>query len=386
MGTPAELLETLLGKSDQTYQSPGPKQRRIVLYGAGNLGRSVLRRLRAAAVEPVAFADDTISKQGKTLDGLQVFPPEEVGHRFGSNITFAVTILNPALRFLDARENLQQRTGHEAISLFDLGRMFPRALLPYLQYDTREHVLESSPDIRRAFDVFADEESRRQFAAHVEFRLTANYETLPAKSHPAYFPRDLIAELPADCIFVDCGAYDGGTIQQFLSHQQGRFGKIIAFEPDRRNYENLSAYIRSLDANVSSRIQLYHGAVGDRSGEIAFNETGDMSAAVSTEGDGKVALFALDDVLAPSQATTYVKLDVEGFESQALAGAQRILKTERPILAVSVYHRPDDLWKIPLSLHNLDLGYSFALRTEGDDGMDVVCYAIPSSSARGTLT
>jgi FkbM family methyltransferase len=378
MGMPAKLLDGLLENREQTYRPSVPELPRIVLYGAGNLGRSVLKRLRSAEVEPIAFADDTLSKQGKIIDGLEVFPPEEIVDRFGSDTTFAVTILNPALRFLDARENLRRRTGRDVLSLFDLGRMLPRTLLPYLQYDTPGHVLESSRDIRRAFDVLAEEESRRQFVAHVEFRLTANYEILPAKSHPAYFPPDLIAELPADCTFVDCGAYDGDTIRQFLSHQQGRFGKIIAFEPDRQNYESLSAYVRTLEAEVSSRIHLYHGAVGDHSGEIAFNETGDMSAAVSAEGGGKVALFALDDVLPSNHAKTYVKLDVEGFETQALAGGSRILKAERPILAVSIYHRPEDLWKIPLSLHDLKLGYSLALRTEGDDGMDVVCYAIPA--------
>jgi FkbM family methyltransferase len=385
MSTPAELLDALLDNSEQTYQHSMRKQPRIVLYGAGNLGRSVLKRLRSADVDPIAFADDTLSKQGKTIDGLQVYPPEEIARRFGSDLTFVVTILNPALRFLDAKENLRRRTGCDAISLFDLGRMFPDALLPYLQYDTPGHVLKSSDDIRRAFDVFADEESRRQFVAHVEFRLTANYQKLPAKSQPAYFPADLIPELPADCVFVDCGAYDGDTIRQFLSHQSGRFGKVVAFEPDRQNYENLSTYVQSLEADVSSRIQLYHGAVGDSSGEIAFNETGDMSAAVSADGRGKVALFAIDDVLSSNGATTYIKLDVEGFEPQALTGAHRILKAERPFLAVSVYHRPEDLWRIPLSLHDLNHGYSLGLRTEGDDGMDVVCYAIPTPSARPTL-
>lgn len=386
MGTPAESLDALLDKNAQTYQRSLPAQQRIVLYGSGNLGRSVLKRLRSAQVEPIAFADDTPSKRGIVLDGLQVFPPEEIADRFGPDVTFAVTILNPALRFLDARENLHRRTGRDALSLFDLGRMFPHALLPYLQYDTPGHVLESSHEIWRTFGIFADDESRRQFVAHVEFRLTANYAALPPKSQPAYFPRDLIAELPADCTFVDCGAYDGDTIRQFLSHQHGRFGKVVAFEPDRRNYENLSAYVRSLAVEVSSRIQLYHGAIGDHSGEIAFNETGDMSAAVSPEGSGRVALFALDDVLPPNPATTYIKLDVEGFEPEALAGAQRLLKAERPILAVSVYHRPEDLWKIPLSLHDLDLGYSLVLRTEGDDGMDVVCYAVPAPSSQPTLT
>src|SRR3954451_3630728 len=130
MGTPAELLDALLNKSEGSYQRHLPKAPHIVLYGAGNLGRSVLKCLRAANVEPIAFADDTLSKQGKILDGLPVCPPEEIVRRFGSDITFAVTILNPALRFLDAMQNLRRRTGRDTLSLFDLGRIFPPTLLP----------------------------------------------------------------------------------------------------------------------------------------------------------------------------------------------------------------------------------------------------------------
>src|SRR3954453_11484545 len=114
MGTPAELLDALLNKRERDYYSPRPTPQKIVLYGAGNLGRSVLERLRSADVEPVAFVDDTPSKQGKLVDGLQVVSPEEIVPRFGPDTVFAVTILNPALRFLEARENLFRRTGCEA--------------------------------------------------------------------------------------------------------------------------------------------------------------------------------------------------------------------------------------------------------------------------------
>ena len=61
-----------------------------------------------------------------------------------------------------------------------------------------------------------------------------------------------------------------------------------------------------------------------------------------------------------------------------LAGAAGLLARERPVLALSIYHRPDDLWELPLHLDALALGYRFFLRTHGDDGMDIVCYAIPS--------
>lgn len=389
MGTQADLLENLLGKSAGA-RNPVPRSPdhsdRIVLYGAGNLGRVVLSRLRASGVEPLAFADDTAAKQGCILDGLQVLKPEEVINRFGSNVIFAVTILNPALRFIEARERLHHRTGGDVLSLLDLARMFPNALLPYLQYDRPEKIVEHAERIRRAFQTFSGEKSREQFIAHLEFRLTAKYDVLPAKSQPAYFPRDLIGRFSSDATFVDCGAYDGDSIRGFLAHQNRQFGAIFAFEPDNRNYEQLAAYVRSLGAEISSRIQLRRGAVGAHSGRVAFHETGDMSAAVVPDAAGKVDLFALDDAIPQSGTQTYIKFDIEGFELEALRGAARFLASERPTLAVSVYHRPADLWEIPLYLHDLDLGYRLDLRTEGEDGMDIVCYALPPDSTNSVTT
>jgi len=72
-----------------------------------------------------------------------------------------------------------------------------------------------------------------------------------------------------------------------------------------------------------------------------------------------------------------LKFDVEGAERQALEGCNQLLAKRRPLIALSVYHRPDDLWQLPLYLDRLNLDYALFLRTHGEDGMDVICYALP---------
>jgi len=388
MVTPTHRLEELLGRAWPVEQpladdkQPGG----LILYGAGNLGRRVLSRLRASGIEPLAFADDTPAKQGSTIDGLPVVFPEEVCPQFGNHVTVAVTILNSAMRFLEAREQLHTRTGCEAISLLELSRMYPDSLLPYLQYDRPEQITRNAQPIRRAFHTLADQRSRQEFVAHLEFRLTANYDVLPGRSQPPYFPADLISQFASDVTFVDCGAYDGDTVRAFLAHQGDRFDGIVAFEPDEQNYEKLMAYVSSLEAKIRSRIQLHRGAVGDQSGTVAFTQTGDMSAAVAVGGNEQVPLFALDGAILRAGSQIYLKLDIEGFELPALRGAAHLLRSKWSALAVSAYHLPADLWEIPLYLHDLDLGHRLYLRTEGEDGMDIVCYAIPRDQLKpGTL-
>jgi hypothetical protein len=68
-----------------------------------------------------------------------------------------------------------------------------------------------------------------------------------------------------------------------------------------------------------------------------------------------------------------VKLDIEGQEWNALQAVPALLQRRDLQLAVSIYHTPGDLWRIPLYLRQF--GFELWLRTHGPDGADLVCYA-----------
>ena len=73
---------------------------------------------------------------------------------------------------------------------------------------------------------------------------------------------------------------------------------------------------------------------------------------------------------------TFLKMDIEGAEVQALQGAARTVRETKPTLAVCVYHRLSDLWRIPLYLHELVPQYKLYLRHYTDMPTETVCYAI----------
>jgi FkbM family methyltransferase len=370
---PAELMR----RATAPLRGVESGARRLVLYGAGTLGRAVLARLRSAGVEPAAFADDTPGKQGQHVEGVRVMRPRQAAEEFGDALVFVVTILNPALRFLDAKERLEQQTGAPAVSFLNAAWRWPEAFLPFYQFELPADVQENARDIREAFAAFADEESRRQFVAHLRFRLHLDYGALPANSRDDYFPENILPELPDDAVFVDCGAFDGDTLRRFLDAQRGRFGAAYAFEPDAENFEKLRAYADTLGADAAGRVHLFRAGVGDRRERLRFNATGNMGAAFSEAGVTEVDVLPVSEVVEARGRAVYVKYDVEGAEWEALAGTEELIRTSRPTLAVSVYHRPDDLWQLPLRLRALDPGYRLHLRTQGEDGMDVICYAVP---------
>ena len=348
------------------------------LYGAGQLGRAVLARARAAGLEPVAFADDTPEKQGQMIDGLPVMRPQDARARFGARLVFVVTILNPLLNFITARQRLRELTGAPVVSFLHLAWRYPESFLPYYQFEAPQDVLKKSAEIRGAFQLFADEESRRQFVAHLRFRLLLEHEALPPCAPDDYFPPGVLPQpLPPDSVFVDCGAYDGDTLRAFLAHQHGRFGSIYAFEPDRRNCERLRAYVAALGHETAERIHVWNAGVSDRHTKLRFDPAGNMSSSFSSVGAIEVEVVPIDEVVEANGALVYLKFDVEGAEWEALKGCQKLLARARPLLAISVYHRPDDLWQLPLYVAAHDPNYRLFLRTQGEDGMDVICYALP---------
>jgi FkbM family methyltransferase len=349
----------------------------LVLYGAGVLGRVILEKLRRVGIEPVAFADDTPEKHGQVIDGLQVIKPMEAVEKYSSRLIFVVTILNPKLSFLGAKHRLRKLTDKPVYSFLQFAWKYPTTFLPYYQFELPQQILAKAKDIRRAFYLWADEESRRQFVAHLKFRLRLDYNAIPVNSGQGYFPLDIFPNLPDNTIFIDCGAYDGDTIRRFVEHQHGHFSRIYAFEPDEINCRRLREYITGLGADTVQKVTIYNAGVGERRTKIKFNATGNMSASFNDEGTSEVEVLPLQDVVDADGATVFLKFDVEGAEWEALKGAERLLERSRPLLAISVYHRPDDLWELPLYINSLNLGYRLFLRTQGEDGMDVICYAIP---------
>ena len=84
------------------------------------------------------------------------------------------------------------------------------------------------------------------------------------------------------------------------------------------------------------------------------------------------------DSLLRHEKVSFIKMDIEGSELEALKGAQTIIKEQRPKMAICVYHKIEDLWKIPLFLHKINPEYKIYIRHHAKFWVsETVCYAIP---------
>jgi FkbM family methyltransferase len=355
-----------------------PFQASLVLFGAGGLGRRTLAGLRKLQIEPLAFSDNNPRLWGTTVDGLAVLEPAEAARRYADKAAFVITIWSGQATDRMANRQRQLRTlGCQKILTFGpLYWKFPAIFLPHYSADLPQKVHEQAESVLRAFHLWADQDSRREYVAQVRWRLLADFDGLADPvSHPIYFPFDL-CKLRDDEVFVDCGAFDGDTLRSFFSESREAFHKVVAFEPDPVNFVRLRQYVEALPGRMRDSIRIRQAAVGARSGVVSFSATGAEDAAVGS-GEAEVECDSLDEAL-EGCAPTYIKMDIEGAELDALAGARTTIREHAPVLAVCSYHRQDHLWRIPLLIHECHPGYRFFLRPHLREVWDLVCYAVPA--------
>jgi FkbM family methyltransferase len=355
----------------------GPSKSQLVLFGAGNLGRKTLAGLRKLGIEPLAFVDNDARLWNTFVEGVQVLSPEEAARRHGNQATFVITIWRgEAPDPMAERESQLRSLGCEYVVTFQpLFWKHAEVFLPHYAVDLPHRVHQHADDVRRAGHLWSDDASRSEYLAQLRWRLLGEFDALHCPvQHTIYFPLEL-CPLTDHEVFVDCGAYDGDSLRSFLDQPKKSFQRIYSFEPDPANFEKLEKEV-SLRPERES-ITLQRAAVGAQSGTVSFSADGNESSHIG-KGDAVVDCVTLDEVLSGTQPT-YIKMDIEGAELDALNGARKIIQRYSPVLAICTYHLQNHLWKIPLLIQSMNPNYSFFLRPHLVEGWDLVCYAIPKS-------
>jgi FkbM family methyltransferase len=352
----------------------------IVLFGAGGLGRKIAAGLRANGVEPLAFADNAPARQGTMIDGLRVLSPEDAAREFRDSAVFIVTIwgANSPHRFEHSRAQLGA-LGCAVMVFPPICWKYAESMLPHYLQDLPHKVLEQKAEVRRAFDLWTDDASRAEYVTQVRFRLTADFDGLahPVK-HPQYFPSDLYAWRDDEWM-VDGGAYDGDSIRMLTRLHGDRFAHVLALEPDPVNFLKLEATVAALPPAMRAKIECRQVALAAEASTLQLVPTGTASTATNiAAGEGTIGVPAESlDAMLKFAAPTFIKLDIEGAEPEALLGARETIRSHAPVVAACVYHRQDHLWRIPLMLREWRDDYAFFLRPHNEEGWDLVCYAVP---------
>lgn len=351
---------------------------KVLLYGAGQLGIKILRCLKKNKISPAIFIDKNEQKWGSKVEGLEVLSPRDAFKKYGKDYVVIVSIWAPHHSYKKTC-NFLNEIGFEKVIPFQLVIWkYSKDILPHYQFSTPSYFVRNLNKIENVAKFFSHKKSLKEYVGHIKWRLTLDYNFLPKPSYfDQYFPKDILL-INKNEVFVDCGAYIGDTIEQFIDYSNSNFSKIISFEPDYQNYKKSLLNINKYGSDIKKKIEIFNYAVGLKNINVKFNQSGATGSSISTEGSENIKCIKLDSFVFKDKPT-FLKFDIEGYEMDALKGAKKIIKTLTPIIAVCVYHKPDDMWKIPLFINSINSEYKYFFRTHDEDGLELVLYAIPKN-------
>lgn len=218
----------------------------------------------------------------------------------------------------------------------------------------------------------ADINSRKVLLNLLGYRLTTSINFIKHAfdgSNDQYFDKNII-KCDENEVFVDCGAYIGDTVESYIKNYK-KYKKIYSYEPSSDNFnkciENTKKY---------KNVEVRPLGVGDTNKQVYFSESGASSSIINNKNSESKKVISIDDDI--KEKITYLKMDVECEEIDAIIGAKNHIKKDNPKLAICLYHIVSDLWEIPELIDSINSNYEFYIRHyEENVAWETVFYAIP---------
>lgn len=342
------------------------EKRPVVLYGTGNGADKIIDQMERIGRHPDGvFASEGFVRH-RTFRGMPVESYGDLTARLGEDIVILIAFGSSLSSVMEQMEALTRR---HTVYVPEVP-LFGGEVFTYAYYRQHRDVLA------KVYSLLSDDISRALFLDALSFRLTGAWETL---GRTEAFTDSLTSLLATENIrtVLDGGAFTGDTAALFLQSFPA-LTSLIAVEADARSFRKLSAY-----ADRTSRaVRPVHAALWDEPDTLTYSASASRGA--GTEGKNRrsrtVSVPAETvDRLAADTCLDLIKLDVEGAESRALAGAREVIHRDQPALLVSLYHRTEDLFSLPLLLEKQTEGYRYYLRRVPAVPMwDLLFYAVPS--------
>ncbi|OBZ07886.1 hypothetical protein A8L34_24975 [Bacillus sp. FJAT-27264] len=355
------VKETTSIKYLENIRSQNPSDRPVILFGAGAWGKICLRAI-SEYFNKVLFCDTNSTKWGSLFEGVTVISPNQLIEKYSDSY-----IIIASLDYFDqiykqlSDLNLQEQV------LLPL-----RGFDPFVGFENYYKVVEKHfSEFENIYNLLEDAESKQLFKSRINSCITFNNKyIIPFLSDsPQYFETGLIS-LSNDEVFVDCGAYTGDTAEEFIKQTEGNFKKIYSFEPEESKHKH---YLEKFSDD--SRVELLPYGVWKENDTLKFNALDNVCSSFEESGDIEIKVVSIDDSLELSPVT-FMKMDIEGSELEALRGAEETIRKYKPKLAICIYHKPLDIVQIPQYLKEIVPEYKIYLRHYSMGIGETVCYAI----------
>lgn len=226
-----------------------------------------------------------------------------------------------------------------------------------------------------AYELLEDDKSKKLFAALLNYRMSRDVSYLNGlvdELDTQYFDSALFDI--NNVSFADCGAFTGDTIENFIKLTNGQYKRIYAFEPDNEIFRRLEKNVKD---NRWSNVLAYNVGTYSKKAQLQFasvKDGTDMAGHISEQGNVIINVDALDNIILDDIGL--IKMDIEGAEYDALLGCKRLIQKFKPILAICIYHRRDDYYKLINLVHSMHPDYKLYVRQYAYNDNETVLYAV----------
>ncbi|WP_373163167.1 FkbM family methyltransferase [Agathobaculum sp. Marseille-P7918] len=350
---------------DEFVENIRESNKKIFLFGAGLCGRSYLKIFQRKNIP----LEGIIDNYKTSLDGHPVLRFETIVSNY--NIEDCVIVITAP--------GSEDQIRKQVLSVFPHEQVFTFAITRYVigdeneAFETMKFFQKNIFFLSVLYENFEDYLSKKVFCNVLIGRVTADKQLFASvKSGDFYYPPEII-KLDSKEILVELGSNNGDTLRDFISRCP-KFKKVYCFEPDKACLTTL----RSISNHYPDRIIIIPKIAWNKKCKLGFFDNGgDSTSYVCEDLESAGALIDASSVdVEINEPVTFIKMDIEGAELQALHGAENHIKQFKPKLAISVYHKRDDLVKIPQYLLSIRPDYRLYLRHHGNDDTDTVLYAI----------
>lgn len=330
----------------------------LVIFGAGDCGHLVYEMLHRVGIRVSSFCDNRGRGQTDEATGLKVAGPEYLDGEAGGKFVLVCVV-----------EDVDQQAIYGQLLEKGLDRGQIRIMREYYDRLSVEWLETHLESYESAYRLLEDDFSRRVYLARMRKMFMMRSIAEVVRPHEeSYF--DEKVRLTEHEVFIDCGGFDGDTSLQFIKRCGGKYDKIVIFEPETCKEE---AIRRNMGTNP---YELHMCGVWSGRTTLRFDAKGTDGSHVAEDGGNcRIPVVALDETVY-GHAPTFIKMDIEGAEQEALKGCRNIIRDYRPKLAVCLYHRPDDLFRIPLMVKEMNSEYRLYVRQYSDTKYETVMYAL----------
>lgn len=329
------------------------------VFGCNSYGKSI-----ADKIEIKGFIDDEIKK--KYYYGKKIFKSNTVEKE--ALVISAVVLGRPLTALSNVKKHLPSVLDYFAFQKYSGLDLKNVVCLDEFNNDFYNNLNHYD----WIFNNLADLTSKETLNKIINFRISKNLffmKDFKDLQHRQYFEPFLKLQKTGET-FVDVGCYDGFTSIEFIKRCPN-YKSIHIFEPEPNN-------MKIVKKKLSKYNNIFYHPYGasNKNQSLKFKSAGSASI-ISNQGNISINVKKIDELI--KNSCSFIKMDIEGGEIPAIKGASKIIRRFNPRLAISVYHKVNDLWKIPKEILKINSNYKIYLRHYTEGFTETVMFFVPEN-------